>query len=107
MPQDDLLAKLRHHLGIVWTYVEAEVAETVATGDAGELVFPDPAELGALYRAARDGQIVAVRSELQRLGSMGEEFAPLVDTLQGLAGAFNLDGVAALIAPHVDADAAG
>jgi CheY-like chemotaxis protein len=107
VPQDDLPAKLQHYLGIEWIYEEeAEVAETAA-GDAGELVFPDPSELGALYRAARDGQIVAVRSELQRLGSMGEEFAPLVDQLQGLAGAFNLDGIAAAIESRVEPDATG
>ena len=95
-PVDERLLwkKLEQHLGLEWTCDVARKDEGAASGG---VVVPPGEEVAALREAARRGDIVTVRAEIDRAAALGGEYAPFAERAGEMARNFDLEGIVEMI----------
>ena len=95
-PVDERLLwkKLEQHLGLEWT---SGAAEKEVEGASEGVVAPPGEEVAALREAARRGDIVTVRAEIDRVSALGGEHAPFAERAGELARNFDLGGIVEMI----------
>ena len=91
-PVDERLLwdKLQTHLGLEWTHGGAG-DEVAATPDG--VIIPPGEEAAALREAARRGDIVAVRAEIDRAVALGGEYTAFAEKARN----FDLNGIVDMI----------
>ena len=97
----DLLERIGRHLGLEWEYA----AESEADGEpasARPLVAPPATEVLSLYELAQKGQIVALRSAIDRLEALGAEYGPFAAELRRLSRGFNMPQMCDFLRSHVE-----
>ena len=95
-PVDEQLLwkKLRQHLGLEWTYGAARNEEEAPSEG---VVAPPGEEVAALRGAARRGDIVTVRAEIDRIAALGSEYAAFAERAGEMARNFDLKGIVEMI----------
>jgi CheY-like chemotaxis protein len=98
-----LLAEIQRLLNLQWTYEALPSADPVPNGDVQdtEILFPPPAELTALYTAAKGGFMSDVQQEAQRLKALSPKYLPLANHILELSQQFDDEGIIRLLAPWV------
>ena len=90
-----LLEKLQRYLQLEWTYDE----DTGPAAPERDLdgATPPPGELDTLVEAAKRGDIVTVRAEIDRVRSLSEGYAGFAERLSVMARSFDLKGIVELL----------
>ena len=104
-----LLAEIASLLPLTWRYAAAPPAGSSPLAAALDTanpawVVPPPAELQALYTAARGGFIQDIQQEAQRLRGLSPSYGDFTQQLLDLVQAFDDAGIVQLIQPYVNAE---
>ncbi|WP_437732077.1 CHASE domain-containing protein [Sorangium sp. So ce1335] len=120
---DELLDKLRRHLGITWIYEQergaadrgaaervaaddapaAGARETEPTARAEALVAPPPEALAVLIDLADRGRVKALVEEAARLERTDPRLRPFVAQIRRLGADFDIRRLRAMLRSHMDA----
>ena len=96
---DDLLHLLEKHLRLEWVYAPLPTA-TRKKSAAEVQTLPPKEELRALYDAAKIGDILELRSHLQRLEREDDTFQAFVEELRHLVDTFQLQEIRQFLQTH-------
>ena len=99
----DLLERIGRHLGLEWEYAAESEAGSLdgEPAPARALVAPPAAEVLSLYELAQKGQIVALRSAIDRLEALGAEYGPFAAELRRLSRGFNMPQMCDFLRSHL------
>ena len=117
---DDLLQKLKKHLGLEWIYEQTDEAQRIGEENlsphptlplgvreglhppenslqTAELVPPPAEELALLFDLAMKGRVKTLLEEVERLEQLDDKFVPFVKELRQLAKNFQIKKIRAFI----------
>jgi CheY-like chemotaxis protein len=91
---DRLLEQIARLLHLEWTYGDAK---TAAPPVEGPIVAPPTAEMEALYRLARSGNMQEIMAQAERLAAQDERYRPFANQLSALARGYQSKAVLRLV----------
>jgi signal transduction histidine kinase/FixJ family two-component response regulator len=117
---DDLLQKLKKHLGLEWIYEQTDEAQRIGEENlsphptlplgvreglhppenslqTAELVPPPAEELALLFDLAMKGRVKTLLEEVERIEQLDDKFVPFVKELRQLAKNFQIKKIRAFI----------
>jgi PAS domain S-box-containing protein len=91
---DRLLEQIARLLHLEWTY---GAAQTAAPPAEGPVVAPPAAEMDALYRLARSGNMQEIMAQAEHLAALDERYRPFANQLSALARRYQSKAVLRLV----------
>jgi len=100
---DQLLESLENYLSLSWVYdPEGTVQKDVEPEDKnGSVLFPPSNELQGLYKAAKQGDILSIQEEAERIRAIHPKYHDFIEKISSLAQTFEDEEIINLIQPHL------
>ncbi len=99
---DRLLEKIASYLNLTWIYKTSDITETDSQLISTTMAPPSASELKSLYRYAKQGNILGIRKEIERIERLDSQYQPFVRKLAKLAKDFNMKQICYFLEPYLD-----
>ena len=101
---EELYRMLTQHLQLQWLYAESDQTSTEVSEvtTATKVTMPTAAELNVLLEQAMQGQLKAMKQELENLEQKDERYRPFIEQLNSLIGSFKLKQIRQYLTEAID-----
>jgi signal transduction histidine kinase/CheY-like chemotaxis protein len=101
---EELLDQLQQYLQLSWIYeatAQPEPPDPIDAADFETWSVPPAVELAVLYKAAKQGRVSQIQTEVNRIQQLDPTYMAFAQKLQALVNDFELQAIATLVESHM------